>query len=286
MSMSPTIFLFISAALSNLLYEVKASTSINWVVTTESKGQLLSTQDAALAFSGIQDLPTVPLNIFLASDTKYQTMFGFGSSLEASTCYNMNLLGPEERDVLMRKLFSTSDGIGFNLMRLTVGTSDYCLPPFYSYNDRPAGRADPTLEYFNTFWDDSYIAPMIQEALVKSRSYMEDDLRAAQDGLLFFASPWSGPSWMKSTGSLIGGELLDQYMPQYAQYLSKFISAYSSQYDIDIYAVTPQNEPNVIRSDYPSSFLSPEKEAELIANYLGPEMDKLGVKIWGYDDNW
>ena len=284
MLISTILFSFTFAILS--LNGVTASGNIHWVVTTENKDQLLSTQDAILSFSGISDLPTAPLNIVLSPDIKYQTMFGFGSSLESSTCYNMNLLDPKARDALMKSLFSTSDGIGFNLMRLTIGTSDYCSPPYYSYNDRPAGRADPNLEYFNTVWDEPYVVPVIQEALIKSRAFVANDPNAAKDELLLFASPWSGPSWMKSSGQLIGGELLDEYMPQYAQYLSKFVTAYSSLYEINIYAITAQNEPNHLSSIYPSSFLTPEKEAELIANHLGPEMNRLGVKIWGYDDNW
>jgi hypothetical protein len=75
--------------------------------------------------------------------TTYQSVLGLGSSLEHSTCYNLSLLPPEKRERVLESLVHPERGIGMNLMRICIGTSDFAPGPFYTYNDLPAGEEDP-----------------------------------------------------------------------------------------------------------------------------------------------
>ena len=45
------------------------------------------------------------------------------------------------------------------------------------------------------------------------------------------ATPWSPPAWMKTSGSLIGGRLIDdpEIYRSYALYLLKLIQAYRAR---------------------------------------------------------
>ncbi|MFN9952389.1 MAG: hypothetical protein ACK55I_04755, partial [bacterium] len=99
-------------------------------------------------------------------------------------------------------------------MRITIGTSDFCPLPFYSYDDVAIGEVDLNLERFSTQRDEEYIIPMIQEAIAAAAQGNSDD------ELLFLASPWSGPAWMKTSGNLSGGIIKEEYYQQYAEYLA------------------------------------------------------------------
>lgn len=221
-------------------------------------------------------------SIKLDPSKTFQTILGLGSSFESTTCFNLSLLGPEERDRTIERLVHPERGIGFNLVRICIGTPDFTGDPWYSYDDLPAGESDPALEKFSIERDKAYILPALAIA------------RAKNPDLLFFASPWSPPGWMKSTGDMIGGHLLPERYDVYARYFVKFIRAYEAE-GIPIHAITVQNEPGVDRSKesnpkwhYPSCKWRGEEERDFIKNHLGPLFEREGIKteIWCYDHNY
>lgn len=212
----------------------------------------------------------------------YQTMLGLGSSLEPSTCSNLWRMAEADRERTVERLVSPTAGIGMNLMRICIGTPDFTGDPWYSYNDLPAGETDPGLQRFSIEKDRAYILPVLKLA------------RQKNPDLLFFASPWSPPGWMKSTSSMIGGHLLPPWYPAYAEYFVKFIRAYEAE-GIPIYAVTIQNEPGVDRAKernpkwfYPSCHWTGEQERDFIRDHLGPAFRRHGLptRIWCYDHNY
>ncbi|MBI3735781.1 glycosyl hydrolase [Candidatus Sumerlaeota bacterium] len=211
----------------------------------------------------------------------YQTMLGMGSSFEPTTCFNLSRLTPAAREEAIEKLVSPEKGIGFNLIRICIGTPDFTGDPWYSYDDMPAGEKDPELKHFSIEKDRAYILPALKIA------------RAKNPDLLFFASPWSPPGWMKSTDSMIGGRLLPENYAAYARYFVRFIQEYEKE-GIPIYAVTVQNEPGVDRSKdepswyYPSCRWTGEEERDFIRDHLGPAFAAAGIKtkIWCYDHNF
>jgi glucosylceramidase len=229
-----------------------------------------------------QERSTSETVIALDSAKTFQTILGLGSSFEHSTCSNLSRLSPAERDRVIERLVSPRTGIGMNLMRLCIGTSDFAGEPWYSYDDLPAGATDVELKQFSIKRDRAYVLPMLKLA------------RQKNPDLLFFASPWSPPGWMKTTGTMVGGELLPKWYPAYAQYFVRFVRAYEAE-DIPIHAVTVQNEPGVDRAKardpkwfYPSCHWTAEQERDFIRDHLGPAFRRAGLatKIWCYDHNY
>lgn len=232
---------------------------------------------ASLASAGP---PTAAITI--EAGTTFQTLFGLGASLESTTCSNLMRIPPAEREKALDRLVSPASGIGMNLMRLCMGTSDFTGDPWYSYCDLPPGESDPELKRFSIEKDRTHVLPMIQLA------------RQRNPDLIFFASPWSPPGWMKSNGTMIGGSLLPRWYPAYAQYFVRFIQAYQAE-GINIHAVTVQNEPGVDRArsqdrkwHYPSCRWTGEQERDFIRDHLGPALRKAGLqtRIWCYDHNY
>jgi len=133
----------------------------------------------------------------------YQSIVGLGGSLEHSTCYNLSRLTPEKREEVIERLVSPAKGIGMNLMRICIGTSDFAGEPYYSYDDVPEGQADPALDHFSIEKDRAYVLPVLKTALAKNPE------------LLFVASPWSPPAWMKTNDSLAEGELKPEWYGAY-----------------------------------------------------------------------
>jgi len=120
--------------------------------------------------------------------------------------------------------------------------------------------------------------PFITAALAK--------VRGSGRQFKLFASPWSPPAWMKTTGQMVGGgKLRPECRATWATYFVKWISAYKA-HGIPIWAVTPQNEPRFAAA-WEACTYSAEEEADWLGLYLGPAMVTAHpeVKILPYDHN-
>ena len=125
---------------------------------------------------------------------RFQSILGMGSSFEEASVYHLMRMRPEVRHRVLRDLVHPEDGVGWNLMRICFGTSDFTSVPWYSYDDMPPGQTDPDLKQFSIQRDiDLHILDVIREAM------------ALNPELRIFASPWSPPGWIKSNGSMCGG---------------------------------------------------------------------------------
>ena len=257
----------------------QTAASIRWWVSSADLKQQLAGQPPLEFRSGPAANGEV---IEVNPAVTFQTLLGLGSSLEPSTCSNLRLMSATDRARTIERLVSPTAGIGMNLMRLCIGTPDFTGDPWYSYNDLPAGETDPELKRFSVEKDRAYILPVLKLA------------RQKNPNLLFFASPWSPPGWMKTTGTMIGGEVRPRWYPAYAEYFVKFIRAYEAE-GIPIYAVTIQNEPGVDRAKernpkwfYPSCHWTGEQERDFIRDHLGPAFRRHGLptRIWCYDHNY
>ncbi len=236
-------------------------------------GEYALTRVEAPAFAPVERLDTEA--IVVDETRRFQSILGLGASLEHATCYNLARLSEEKRAEVVERLVNPETGIGMNLMRLCIGTSDFAPLPYYSYNELPEGQTDPELTQFSIDKDRAYLLPVIKLALEKN------------PGMLFFASPWSPPGWMKSTGKLGGGRMLDEHFASYAQYFVKYIKAYAAE-GIPIHAVTIQNEPHMVHPDYPTCLWKAEQQRDFIRDHLGPAFreNTLDALIWCWDHNW
>ncbi len=103
--------------------------------------------------------------------------------------------------------------------------------------------------------DERYIIPILKEILK-----INPDIK-------FMGTPWSAPAWMKDSQSMNGGSLLPKYYQSYANYFLKFIEGYK-EHGIEIYALSPQNEPLYQTSNYPSMYMHVHQQTIFI-DFLG-----------------
>ncbi len=205
----------------------------------------------------------------------FQSVVGLGSSFEHSTCYNLSLLPPDQRERAVESLVHPERGLGMNLMRICIGTSDFAPGPFYTYNDLPAGQEDPKLERFSIERDRDYVLPILKTA------------QRFNPQIRFIASPWTPPPWMKTNGRYGGGALRPECYPYFAEYLARFVEAYRRE-GIEIYALTVQNEPEFGPEPYPSCLWTAQQQRDFIRDHLGPlfRARQIGTLIWAYDHNF
>ncbi len=251
--------------------------SVAVVETDGDQSKLLAQRSPSLSFTPGAPSGSPAFTIAVDSTKTYQQMDGVGASLTDSAGWVLwNNLPQSQRDALMQSLFDPNTGIGVNILRQPMGASDLSASGNYSYDDMPAGQTDPTLAQFSIAHDQTYLIPLLRQAI------------SINPSLKVQALPWSPPAWMKTTGTMNGGNIQTSDFPALAQYFTRFVSAYQQQ-GIPIWAVSMQNEPLNSTTGYPSAYVAPADEANFIGNNLGPALAGAGlggVKILGYEHNW
>jgi len=192
----------------------------------------------------------------------YQTWDGFGGAFnELGWSY---LTTKALQDEALQLLFGT-DGANFAWGRIPIGASDYATSR-YTLNET---SGDTAMTNFSIDRDKQKLIPYIKAA------------QALKPGIRFWASPWTPPSWMKSSpyqtpgnpvNAFDGGSMKsdDATLKGLALYFVKFIKAYAEQ-GIKIDYVAPQNEPNYSQN-YPSAIWSPSTFTTFFGKYLGPTL--------------
>lgn len=207
---------------------------------------------------------------------QHQRIAGFGAAItEGSAWLIRNGMSPTQRDALMRELFTREGhGLGFELTRLTIGASDFSRR-HYSLDDMPAGQTDPELKNFSLAPEREDVIPAVKQAL------------ALNPKLQVMASPWSAPGWMKTTDSLVQGQLKPEFYGAFARYMVRYVDEMKAE-GVPIFALTLQNEPHFEPPDYPGMRMTPRTRAVVVGQHLGPLLEAKGMKtqLLEWDHNW
>ena len=247
---------------------------------------------------------TPSIDVIVDVNKTAQTIEGFGTCFNELGWTSLSILNEQDRESIMREMFSPGVGSNFVLCRMPVAANDFALD-WYSYNETDG---DFDMQNFSITNDQKTLIPFIKNA----QKYNSD--------IKIWASPWSPPSWMKynkhyasrSTAAMArrmanrprpagestymfqvvdnglpedrqgyeGSDMFIQeeaYLRAYSLYFSKFIDAYKAE-GIDIFAVMPQNEFNSAQI-FPSCCWTATGLANFIGNYLGPAMKSKGVEV-------
>ena len=200
-----------------------------------------------------------------------QELTGIGGSFTESTSSLLAKMSKEKRQEVIDAYFGP-DGARYSLTRTHIGSCDFSSGNYCYANV----KGDTLLEHFSIDSDEATLLPLIKDAQA-----------ASKDGFRIVASPWSAPWWMKDNGEYVGGHLLPEYQQVYANYLVKYLEAYKAK-GVDIWGVTPMNEPYGNGNNWESMYWDPKGESAFVRDYMGPAFEKAGfgdVQILGYDQN-
>jgi len=242
--------------------------------TTGDKSQLLAAQpwSAPVTAEAVAGLRVIAVD----AKERHQTMVGFGAAItDASAWLIQTKLTPAQRDALLKELYGRADGgLGFSFTRVTIGASDFSLD-HYSLDETPNGAADPKLEHFSLKRPQEFVFPTVRAAL------------KINPELKVMASPWSAPAWMKTTGSLVKGQLKPEAYPVYADFFARYIRE-ARKVGVPTDYLSIQNEPDFEPANYPGMRWLPADRARFFGENLAPvfKREKIAAKVLDWDHNW
>ncbi len=183
-------------------------------------------------------------DVTVDGNVTHQVIDGFGGMVaKGSGIRNMSAMPQKE---VLDLLFDVNNGIGLSIIRTDLS------PSF-----------EPSPGNFNIAVED-------EKAWIMNE--------AKQRGVkTFFVTPWSAPAWMKTNNDINnGGSVKTSSYDDYAEYLARYVKDFKAQYNIDISAVSIQNEPDLTTS-YNSCRWTGSQFHNFLRDYLKPEWDAQGL---------
>lgn len=202
---------------------------------------------------------------------RHQLMDGFGFSEAFGQAWGLRMMPAEKREHLLNLMYDQKTGMGFSILRNIIQDGGMPKGPFNETGE----SIEPVEGKWN--WNgDSAQVWLMGEA--KKRGCGR-----------FFSTVWSPPAWMKTTGKVNrGGQLRTDKYQAFADYLAEYVLGYKQHHGIDIYAISPANEPDFL-APWPSCIWSGEQLAVFLRTALIPTFHKRGVKaeiIVNEDARW
>jgi glucuronoarabinoxylan endo-1,4-beta-xylanase len=217
---------------------------------------------AALSYAGkawAADKPALA-GIAATPDHIRQQIDGFGFSEAFHMARVIKGLADQDQTNLLNLMFSANGGMGYSILRNQIGEG----PLGAGVKDGTVPSIEPTPNEFNWTGDEDQIW-LMNEA--KKRGCTR-----------FISSSWSPPAWMKTNNNTYDGELKPFMYQAFADYLATYVLEYKKRYDLDIYAVSPQNEPGFIPNiKYASAHWTGSQMARFLRENLIPTFAAKGV---------
>ncbi len=234
----------------------------------------LSKKIEASSLDGFSDAPQAredEISVFINPEKQFQTHLGVGGAITDASAEVFAKLSEENQKALLKAYFDKEEGLGYNIIRTSIHSCDFSSGSFTYVQE-----GDETLESFDIAHDKEFRIPMIKQAM-----------ELIGNELMFYASPWSPPTYMKTNGNMLqGGKLKPEYRELWAKYYTKFIEAYENE-GIPVWGITIQNEPMATQR-WESCIYTAEEERDFLRDYLGPIMEQAGYgdkKIVVWDHN-
>ena len=237
------------------------------IIETDTSRDLFWAEQSAGEVTAAKEMK----QLVIYPDEKETTIRGFGGAFTEAAAHTYMGLPEDKKDNLIEDLYGDS-GLRYTMGRIHMNSCDFALGN-YTYIE----EGDETLDTFDISHDKKEIIPMIEAATKK----------LGRQPVLMMA-PWSPPPFMKTNGEMNhGGKLKSEYKELWAKYYVRFIEEYRS-IGIDISFTSIQNEPMATQT-WDSCIYTAQDEAEFVADYLGPAMEKAGLldkmKIFVWDHN-
>lgn len=240
------------------------------IYTTAKDTDLLLNKSGSVQFKKAKQALETENSIFVNPNKTFQTFIGIGGAITDSSAEVFAKLSKEKQEELLEAYYGKS-GIDYSLMRTSIHSCDFSKGKFTYIEE-----GDKELKTFSIEVDKAYRLPMIKRAIEKVGGSM-----------LFYASPWSPPAFMKDSKNMLrGGKLLPEYYDAWAKYYAKFIKAYEAE-GIPVWGVTIQNEPMATQR-WESCIYTAEEERDFLKNHLGPILEKEGlgdknIVVWDHN---
>ena len=218
---------------------------------------------------------------------QHQMIDGFGCGFAE---WSHRIWNNNHRDAVMADLFG-DNGLKLNIFRGEV---------FPHYQDDVTGEIEFGMDrnfnlpadepkYMNNYWF-KYHGAECAEQVQLGQMWLVDYLSRKHKSMKYMFSVWSPPKKWKDKDSNSGGSLKAIHYEDYANYLIDFVKEYEKKFGINIYGLSPTNEPDNTFTAWSTCKWTPEQLADFSHNTFRKSLDAAGYNdkkiIMGECSSW
>jgi glucosylceramidase len=228
------------------------------VRTAQGTGERLSARDpVAFGPDPGYETPSVLVDI----SRRFQVIEGFGGAFTEAAAATFQKMDSDAQSAILKGYFDPVEGLGYTLCRTHINSCDFSLGN-YAYAEVDG---DTELKHFSIDRDRRALIPFLRAAF-----------QVAGGPIKLFASPWSPPAWMKTTGQMnFGGKLKPEYRDAWAHYYARYVKEYAEE-GIPMWGLSVQNEPEATQT-WDSCIYTAEDERDFVRDHLGPVLQAEGL---------
>lgn len=216
-------------------------------------------------------------------EIKYEKskIIGFGGGFTGAVSYILNQMPSKLKKYFYESYFSKKNGIGYNILRIPIGGSDYDLEQ-WTYAMEPEN--DTELSSFTELDE----RDKIRNAQIKEAKEI-----TGNDDIILLGATWSPPRWMKANRQWYrktDNQVLPEYYQTWADYHVKWLNLMKDD-GMSVWGLSTGNEPFFARNqicELVTNSWEPSNQSDWFIDYLVPALKRSGnsdVKIHLYDDN-
>lgn len=226
------------------------------------------------------------VRIQMGENNKQQIIDGFGCAFAE---WSHRLWNHMLRDKVMEELFGET-GLNLNIFRGEVfphyQNPDNNVIDFGINRNFNLAANDPSM--LNDYWR-NFNGSSCGEQVQLGQMWIIDYLNKKHKNVKMTFSTWSAPGTMKTNGKPSGGSLKEDSYAEFAEYLRDFIKEHTEKFGMDIYAISPSNEPNSSGTGWNGSSWKDVNLAKFCHEFLRPTLDQAGyndIKIIFGEHSW
>lgn len=223
----------------------------------------------------IEPTTTSVIKLSFGEGHQHQVIDGFGCAFAEWSHRIWNNL---HREAVMEDLFS-KNGLNLNIFRGEVFPhyQDDITEDIEFGMDRNFNLPADDPSFMNNYWR-PYHGNECAEQVQLGQMWLVDYLskKHKDKDIKYVFSVWSPPAKWKTNNSMSKGKLKTNHYGDFANYLVDFMNEYEKKFGIDIYAVSPANEPDNTFSSWSGCGWNYKELADFCHNNFRPTLNARG----------
>ncbi|XP_031627774.1 lysosomal acid glucosylceramidase-like [Contarinia nasturtii] len=205
---------------------------------------------------------------------------GFGGAFTGTVSYILEQFSPKLRQLFYNAYYSKDTGIGYNLLRVPIGGTDFDLTA-WTYDN--VNETDTALLYFKT---------LDKRDIVRNQQIKQLQKVSGNDDIKLVSASWLAPLWMKAGQKMDGYAencIIPEFYETWANLHIKWLKLMEDD-GVMIWCLSTGNEPDFMKimgNEWLLTSWIAGDQSDWFVKYLVPALKKSGnsnIKIQIFDD--
>lgn len=218
------------------------------------------------------------VNLTISSITSQRKIIGFGGAFTGTVSFLLDKFSPKLRAHFYNSYYSADSGIGYNMMRVPMGGSDFDTE-MWVYDLNPKNDTMPYIDH-----------KLDPRDKLRNKQIKELKDVSGIDDIKIVTAAWNAAPWLRAMHTWHGypdNQILPKYYQTWADFHAGWLNLMKAD-GVPLWGLSPGNEPAIMQlASFPTLSWNGTNQGEWLVKYLIPTLKRTTnghLKILGVDD--